>query len=221
MLRIASLAAVTVLTLFAFAPVRAAAGDPREGVDYVKLASPQPPSQPGIEVIEFFSYACPHCNEFEPVVSKWRAGLPADVHFRRVPIGFGRPQWQAVAKLYYALEVSGDLAKLDHAVFSALHVENVPLFDEKSILSWAGTRVADPKRFADAYRSFDVQTKTARAELLAKTFDITGVPSLVVAGRYRVVGREAKTFEELLKVTDQVIGIARREIAPADAGKKK
>src|SRR5262245_59633626 len=66
------------------------AGELREGIDYVRVSPPQPQSRPGIEVIEFFSYACPHCNEVEPLVSKWRSTLPKDVTFQRVPVSFGR-----------------------------------------------------------------------------------------------------------------------------------
>ena len=67
-------------------PVPAAEPRLREGIDYVRLTRPAPPSEPGIEVLEFFSYGCPHCHEFEPVVRKWRASLSKDIAFRRVPI---------------------------------------------------------------------------------------------------------------------------------------
>src|SRR5256885_2114922 len=57
-----------------------------EGTDYRKVEPRQPTDSPGkIEVIEFFSYACPHCNEFYPLVSIWQAKLPKNVVFRRVP----------------------------------------------------------------------------------------------------------------------------------------
>src|SRR5207248_1368752 len=57
-----------------------------EGTDYRKIGPPQPTDSPGkIEVIEFFSYMCPHCNEFYPLVSIWEAKLPRNVVFRRVP----------------------------------------------------------------------------------------------------------------------------------------
>src|SRR5689334_18073762 len=106
------------LPVLAVAPLsRAAAAQLRDGIDYVRASRPLPQSQPGIEVVEFFSYGCPHCNEFEPVVRKWRAGLPKDVRVRRVPISFGNPKWQSLAKLYLTVESTGDLAKIDDAIF--------------------------------------------------------------------------------------------------------
>jgi thiol:disulfide interchange protein DsbA len=82
-------------------------------------------------VIEFFSYGCPHCSEFHPVVSRWAAALPADVVFKRVPVSFARPQWASLARLFYALEATGDLARLDVAVFNALHQGGAKLYDDR------------------------------------------------------------------------------------------
>jgi thiol-disulfide isomerase/thioredoxin len=62
--------------------------------------------RPGkIEVVEFFWYECPHCNAFEPLLEAWAKKLPADVAFRRVPVGF-TARHQVAQKLYYALERS-------------------------------------------------------------------------------------------------------------------
>ena len=84
-----------------------------EGTDYRKLDPPQPTMSPGkIEVIEFFSYMCPHCYEFHPLVTTWAAKLPKNVVFVRVPVGFNRPAWINLARAYYALQASGDLDKL-------------------------------------------------------------------------------------------------------------
>src|SRR5664279_1591464 len=66
-----------------------AGGEPVEGRDFAKLSPPQPGATPGkIEVLEFFSYACPHCNAFEPQLEAWAKTLPADVALRRVPVPF-------------------------------------------------------------------------------------------------------------------------------------
>jgi thiol:disulfide interchange protein DsbA len=190
---------------------QAAPGDPREGIDYVRVSPPQAQPQPGVEVTEFFSYGCPHCNSAEPLLAKWRATLAKDVRFKRVPISFGRPQWAALAKLYLALESTGDLAKMDSAVFGAIHVQNLPLPDEKAIVEWAAPKTADAKKFTDMYKSFDVQTRATRADQTGAAYKITGVPAIAVAGRYMVVATQAKNFEELLQVTSRVIDMARRE----------
>ena len=185
----------------------------REGIDFVRVSRPLPQSQPGIEVIEFFSYGCLHCHEFEPAVRKWRSTLPKDVRFRRVPISFGNPKWQALAKLYLAVETTGDLAKIDDAIFRAVHEEKLPLSNDKAVIDWAVKRVADPKKFTEMYQSFGIQTTARSAEQTGADFGISGVPSFGVAGRYLVVAKEARTREDILNTVDRVIEMARQ--APA------
>jgi thiol:disulfide interchange protein DsbA len=191
-------------------PLRAATGELREGVDYARVPTPQPPSRPGIEVVEFFSYGCPHCNEFAPTVAKWRTTLPKDVFFRRVPISFGNPKWVALAKLYLTIEATGDLARIDAEVFSAIHEKKLPLVNDKAVIDWAVKRVADPKRFTDMYQSMGLDLQVKRAEQMGLAFGITGVPSFAVAGRYLVVAKEATSRQDVLRVADRVIELARR-----------
>jgi thiol:disulfide interchange protein DsbA len=211
MTRTASCLLACALCLFAAAAARAAPGDLRVGIDYVRIGAAQPQSGPGVEVVEFFSYGCSHCNEFEPVVSRWRSTLPKDVRFRRMPVGFGNPKWVALAKLYLAIESTGDLAKIDGDIFSAVHGKGSPLVDEKSIVDWAAARVADRKKFIDMYRSFDVEARAKRAEQTAASFGIPGIPAMAVGGRYLVVAEQAKDFQDLLRVTEKVIEMARRD----------
>lgn len=209
--RRSALRALAVLSVVAAAPPARAAGSPlREGIDFVRVGQPLPQSQPGIELIEFFSYGCPHCKEFEPAVSKWRSTLPKDVRFRRVPISFGNPKWQPLAKLYLAIDGTGDLAKMDGAVFSAVHDQKLPLATDKDVIDWAVKHVADPKKFTEMYQSFGIQTMARSAEQTGADFGITGIPSFGVAGKYLVVAKEARTREELLAVVDKVIEMARQ-----------
>lgn len=182
------------------------------GRDYTVIEPAQGTDDPGrIEVVEFFSYACPHCNEFHPHVTKWAAKLPSDVTFKRVPVSFNRPQWANLARLYYALEATGDLAKLDGEVFHALHDKGLRLIDDDSIQEWAVSQGVDAKKFSDAYNSFGVVSKTKRADQMAQNFRIRGVPALAVDGRYLVVGQSVKSTAELLPLTDKIIDKVRAE----------
>src|ERR1700719_1363379 len=131
-----------------------------QGTDYLKIEPPQPSTSPGkIEVIEFFSYGCPHCNEFYPLVTAWAAKLPKDVVFKRVATGMGRTAWTNLAKTYYTLETTGDLKRLDGPLFHAIHEEHLPLFDEKSITEWVGKHGVDTAKFTTTFESFGVNTK--------------------------------------------------------------
>jgi thiol:disulfide interchange protein DsbA len=184
-----------------------------EGTDYRTLDPPQHGEANGkIEVIEFFSYGCPHCNEFYPLVSSWAAKLPKDVVFKHVACGMGRIAWTNLAKAYYALESTGDVARLDGQIFHAIHEEHLPLFDEKSITDWIGKHGVEPVKFVTAFDSFGVNTKLNQAEQMVENYKIDGVPSLAVDGKYVVVGN---TFEKLLANADALIAKVRAERAAA------
>ncbi|WP_300335114.1 thiol:disulfide interchange protein DsbA/DsbL [Accumulibacter sp.] len=205
------LAALTLAILTMALPARA---ELAVGRDYVAIVPAQVTDNPArLEVIEFFSYGCPHCSDFHPTVSKWAASLPSDVVFKRVPISFGRPQWASLSRLYYALEATGELSKLDGAVFRALHQDGKKLYDDKSIIAWVSAQGVDSKKFSDAYNSFGVISQAKRADQMAQAYKIQGVPALAVDGKYLVTGKEVKGYPDLVALADQVIDKARGDRA--------
>lgn len=188
------------------------------GKDYNVVAPAQPTEDASkVEVVEFFSYGCPHCAEFHPLISSWSAKLPADVVFKRIPITFGRGAWVNIAKLYYTLEITGDLAKLDGDVFKAIHNDRANLFDEKALLEWVAKKGVDMKKFSDTFNSFGVASMVKRGDQMAQAYKITGVPAIGVDGKY-LVGDMG--FNEKLLVTNQLIAKARTERPAKPAGKK-
>jgi len=206
------LAAITFSLMSLAMPAQAAVDGLAEGPDYQAINPPLLTDNPAkIEVIEFFSYACPHCNDLSPYVAKWSAELPADVAFREVPVSFNSPFYQLMAKLHYTLEAIDVLPKMDAAVFDAIHNQGLKLIDEKSILEWVTSKGIDAKKFSDAYHSFGVASKVKRADQLAQLAKIRGVPALVVDGRYLVVGQRIKSHADLLTLTDKVIEKVRLE----------
>jgi thiol:disulfide interchange protein DsbA len=174
-----------------------------ENQDYQKLAPPQPTATPDkVEVIEFFSYGCPHCYALQAHVVKWAAELPPNVSFVRVPVSFGRREWGQLSRAYYALEATGDLARLDDALFDGIHKEGRPLFDEDNLAAWAGEHGVDAGKFRAAFESPGVSARALRAEQLSRLYKVNSVPHLIVDGKYIVLG---KTHEETLKIARQLI----------------
>jgi thiol:disulfide interchange protein DsbA len=191
-----------------------------EGKNFSTIVPPQPTSQRSkIEVVEFFSYGCPHCARFYPLLNAWVMKLPPDVLFRRVPVGFGREAWMNLQRAYYALEATGDLAKLDGPLFRAIHEERKPLFDESSIADWVGRNGGDAAKFTGAYISLDVNTQSFQADRMAESYHIEGIPALAIDGRYvaHTGGStdEAQALQELLVSTDELIARVRSERAAA------
>lgn len=184
-----------------------------KGRDYTLLATPQPTDDPRkIEVIEFFSYACGHCNEFHPYFDAWVARQQADVVVKRVPVSFGG-YFTAVAPLYYTLDAMGSLARLDGAVYNSIHAEGNRLADSRSRAAWAASNGLDATKFEEVYRSFSVSSKVRRADQMTQAYDIRGVPALVIDGRYLIA---SLPHEQQLAVADKLIASLRKE----KAGKK-
>lgn len=179
------------------------------GKDYTPISPAQPTEDANkIEVLEFFSYGCPHCADFNPLLAAWVAKQSADVVVKKVPVSFGRAAWGNIAKLFYALEITGDQARLEADIFKAIHQERVSLFDDKVMLEWVVKKGVDQKKFSDAYASFGVMSKLKRAEQMTQSYKISGVPTLVIEGKYQVGGRD---FNEALAIADKLIAKARAE----------
>ena len=194
----------------------------QEGTTYVTLKPPQPTGQrKKIEVVEFFSYGCPHCARFYPLLTAWVAKLPPDVVLRRVPVGFGHDAWVNLQRAYYSLESTGDLTRLDGPLFHAIHEERKPLFDESSIADWVGRNGGNADKFASAYISLGVNTQTFQADKMAEDFRIQGIPSLAVDGHYvafvpEIEGEnEEQRMRDLLANASALIDRVRSERAAA------
>ena len=169
----------------AFVAIAASAGAQAltEGTNYVRLKNQMPvESGKNIEVIEFFSYGCPHCGELEPVLQGWLKNKPADVTFRRIPVMF-QPRWENLAKGYYTLEALNE-EKLSPEVFVALHSRNMPLWNEKDFLDWVATKGVDRKKAEELFNSFAIVGKVNRAKQLAASYQIQSVPTIIVDGKY-------------------------------------
>lgn len=189
-----------------------------QNAPYTPIMPAQPTEDAGkIEVIEFFSYGCPHCAEFNPLLTGWVAKQQGDVVIRKVPITFGRAAWANIAKLYYTLEVTGDLHRLESEVFKAIHVERQNLFEEKALAEWAVKKGVDAKKFAETFNSFGVMSKVKRGDQMAQAYKITGVPALAVEGKYLVGGRD---FNDTLAITDSLITKVRSEKSGKGTAKK-
>jgi thiol:disulfide interchange protein DsbA len=181
-----------------------------EGKDYVKLGTPVPTGTPGkIEVVEFFWYGCPHCNAFEPQLDAWSKKLPADVAFRRVPVGFTALH-ETHARLFYALEALQQVETLHRKVFAAIHQQRKRLDKDADIVAFATENGLDAAKFTEAFKSFGVATKVRQAKALTEAYKIDGVPSLGIQGRFFTSGSLAGSNDRALAATEYLIGVARK-----------
>lgn len=211
--------ALAALVVGSFALQPAMAADPVEGRNYHRLQMPQPTEDAGkVEVIEFFWFGCSHCGKLEPLLKPWAKQLPADVTFKKVPAILG-DSWAPGARLYYALEAMGLLDKLGEAVFDAMLNQRINLGNESILLDWVAKKGVDRKAFADTYKSFSVDAKVKKAAEMTQEYGFSGVPALVVGGKYSP-GPELSSYGQMLEVTDFLIAKNRAEIKKGAAPQK-
>lgn len=198
----------TTSSLF-FAGPASAQGAPVEGRQFAKIEPPVAPLVPGkIEVLEFFSYVCPHCSAFEPTVAAWAKKLPADVAFQRVPAPF-LMNAENLMRTYYALETMGLVETMQRKVFTAIHVENNRLEKPADIAALMAKNGVDAAKFTSVFSSFSVATSVARAKKLAAAYKLESVPTVAVQGRWMTSPSQAGGSEQAMAVTDYLVQRAR------------
>jgi thiol:disulfide interchange protein DsbA len=201
------------LASLAGVPAQAQTGAPKAGTDYLVLGKRAPVDAPAgkVEVVEFFSYNCPHCAAFEPVLESWVKRLPADVVFKRIPVPFVGNDTEPKQRLYYAFEAMGKVDEFQMKTFQAIHQQRQNLTGDAAILAWVEKQPGiDAKKFADLFKSFSVVGKAKRAMQLTTEYQVAGVPALGVAGRWYVDGGTAGSLDGALRVADHLIGEARK-----------
>jgi thiol:disulfide interchange protein DsbA len=179
--------------------------------EYTRLDNVQAPaSKDQIEVIEFFYYGCPICYELEPQLSRWQAMAPAYVKLTRVP-ALSSENWETFAKLFYALEATGDLGRLHFPVYDNFHFDGIKLNDEKVMLDWIARNKVDTQKFSEAYASEAVKAKVETARKMMHDYNVRSVPTLIVDGKYVTSARHAGSTRQIPSVLTQLVEIARKE----------
>lgn len=186
------------------------------GKDYKLLNPPQLVSSKKIEVMEFFFYECSHCFDLHPLLAKWEKDMPKDVELTFVPTMF-RDSTEPLARTFYALESMGQIKQLDDAIYQAIHINRVKLYDLNTIADFVAKNGVDRAKFSAAYNSFSVGSKITRAKQMIRSYRIEGTPTLVVNGKYVITGLHPA---DAMRVLDEVIAMARKEISNKSAKAK-
>ena len=180
--------------------------------EVIRLDPPRPVATgERIEVIEFFYYGCPICYELQPHMTRWLATqAPGYVALRRIP-ALSSEGWETLAKLYFTLEAIGEVSRLHWPVYDNFHFDGKLLNEEKVMFEWVGGNGIDTKKFAEIYGSQDIQAKLAQSRELMKAYDVRGVPTIIVDGKYLSSARLAGGTRQLMQVVDELVRQARSE----------
>lgn len=179
------------------------AADWNPGQHYEGVSPPVRPDVAAgkVEVVELFWYGCPHCFAFEPSIEEWLKTKADYIEFKRVPAVFAK-NWEVHARAYYATEQLGVTEKTHSALFEALHRDKAKLFTVDALAQFYARHGVAEADFRAAYDSFDVDSKTRNAIALTRKYGISGVPAVIVNGKYRSSARKVGTYENLLKLVD-------------------
>ncbi|MDO6460887.1 thiol:disulfide interchange protein DsbA/DsbL [Granulosicoccaceae sp. 1_MG-2023] len=157
-----------------------------------------------VEVLEFFWYGCPHCYELEPMIDAWDKERRADnVEFIRVAPPLN-PQWADQGRAYYAAKILGVLDTFHRAMFDAIHKDHKRLNKVEDIAKFAGTLGLDEDKFLSTMKSFAVEMELKRARQQAIAMRLTGVPGVVVNGKYRTSASLAGGYPAMLDLIDRL-----------------
>lgn len=173
---------------------------------YTELKKPASTSAPAgkIEVVQFFSYGCSHCKNFDPIFEAWVKTLPDDVVVRMVHVGFNK-NFEPLQRIFYALESMGALQTMHPKVFKAFQDEKKRLDRPEVLFPWVAEQGLDRARFEAAYNSFSAATQVRRAIQLQDEYQVEGTPAMGIAGRYYTDGTQAGGFEQMIQITNRLI----------------
>ena len=190
---------------------------PKQGTDFDTTVQTIPNDNPAkIEVVELFWYGCPHCYHMEPLLSAWVKKQGADVSYKRMP-ALPQAAWAPMAKTFYAMEALGLSEKLHMPLFDAIHkTKTLNPTDELAAMAWLTNQSGlDKAKVEDAFKSFSMNTKMNRAAQYFRATGATGVPSIVIDGKYITSSTMAGDNEKALKVADYIISNIRKDKAKA------
>jgi len=180
----------------------------QEGLHYFRIDNATELQGDKVEVLEMFSYLCSHCSTFETFVNPWVEKAPDHVDFRRVPVVFGRGSWELYARAFATAQIMGLPEEVHMAMMDRLWKERKVMRSLDEIADFYVQFGANKEKFLSTAQSFAVDGKIRKDQQLVRSYGITGTPSIVVNGRYRVTASSAlPSFQSMLDAVDYLVEI--------------
>lgn len=189
----------------------------KEGEDFTRLVAPVQVADPNkIEVREFFWFGCPHCYQLEAILEPWKKTLADDVAFVQTPAPLNK-SWIPHAHAFYVAEALERGDELTKELFHAIHglKKARELADQEGLAGFFAEHGVNAEEFEKLYHSFSVRVKVRNADALAKTYRLSGVPAMVVNGKYVVQASMTKSFDRMMRVVEYLVAQERLERQPA------
>lgn len=195
--------ALFALVFAGFAHAQARPAPLVEGEDYVTIPQgiPFANAKGKVEIAEVFGYWCHHCNDFQPMVDAWKPRLPAKVDFVYVPATFDPDD--AFARAYFAARALKLPTRVHNELFRAVHVDrSLPMnASERELADFHSRYGVSAAKFLETMDSRGVAAQMRWARKFLETSGAQGTPTLIVAGKYRVLGRSK---QDVLRIAAQL-----------------
>jgi thiol:disulfide interchange protein DsbA len=148
-----------------------------------------------VDVIEFFSFYCGHCFEFEEVIPSIKGNFPRKINWKNVPVYWGTGSSKP-GEAYLLAEEMGKGEQMKKAIFEAFFIEKMDIGDVR-VLEKIALKLNLGFDFSHRLRMGDKEKEANDALLMMKAYSVEGTPALIVAGNLRVIpGQNLDTFRD-------------------------
>jgi len=187
-----------------------------EGRHYQILDNPTVTRNPSkVEVVEVFWFGCNHCYSLESYIQPWKRNLPNDVDFWKSHITWNA-QAETHARLFYSAKALGIEEKAIPAAFTAIWREGRNLLGNSEVEYFFKGFGIEKERYLSVSNSFGVNNAVKQANNRMRQWTVTGVPTIIVNGKYKVSGTREIGTSKLLDVVDFLIEKERRFLTRSD-----
>jgi thiol:disulfide interchange protein DsbA len=177
------------------------------GQDYQPITPAQATPGDKVVVTEVFSYACPHCADFQPYANELKGKLPTGAKFELLPAVFNA-MWEPYARGFYTAQSMGLVDKTHQALFDAIHRDHEPLRTIQDLANlFYANYGASPGEFLSTATSFVIEGELASGNRKVREWQVDATPTLVIDGKYRVTANPDRGigFQQMVQIALQLV----------------
>ena len=192
---------VTVIMLLFFANPTYAENDSQK---YVQISNSPQTEHDKIVIYEFFWYGCPHCFNIEPTIVKIESNLNQDTVLIKLPLAL-KESWVNHAKAFFSMQQMKIDNNLHSKIFEEIHINGNRLDTKSTLVDFIDSEGFDGSSFSKNFDSFGTEIRIKKANKLARQYQITSVPTIIINGKYLTSGSFVSSYEELYDVVNFLV----------------
>jgi thiol:disulfide interchange protein DsbA len=136
-----------------------------------------------VEIIEFLSFYCGHCYEFEKSIPIIKGNFPKKIEWKTIPTYWGKGSTKPGEAYFLAVE-EGKGEQMKKALFDAFFIEKRDI-GNVGVLEDIGMKIGLGFDFSRRLRAGDKAKDVGEAIIQANKYKIEETPSLIIAGNLK------------------------------------